>query len=225
MNYSSYNEYHRKNSRILREKPNYKIQETHSSITKSPSKDKRKFNEEYEGTANNSYPIQTNFFVNRPRIAPQPMFKTTVQKHGVIKYVLRSTERILSESQKHNLNLNKKRSERDLFFNKLISVSTKRSYKKIKQEYFISNEESDIFPRSEITYLQDSEVDIKPFIGDTLLQVNHFENKLIGKNKYQIISYAKKEEKFNILNQTQNQIIDDDVSETNVLVFKSKKKF
>lgn len=37
---------------------------------KSPSKEKRKFNDEYEGTANNTYPIQTNFFVNSPRIAP-----------------------------------------------------------------------------------------------------------------------------------------------------------
>ncbi|CAK72043.1 unnamed protein product (macronuclear) [Paramecium tetraurelia] len=225
MNTSSQNEYYRGNSRIQREKPIQKVLETHLSYTKSPSKEKRKFNDEYEGTANSSYQIQPNLFVNRPRIAPSPMFKTTVQKHGVIKYVLKSTERIHSESQKHSQTLNKQRSERDIFCNKMISVSTKRSYKKIKQEYFISNEESDIFPRAEITYLQNSEVDVKPLISEALHQINHFENKLIGKNKYQIISYAKKEEKLNTLNQTQNEIFDDDMSETNVLVFKSKKKF
>ncbi|CAD8078684.1 unnamed protein product [Paramecium sonneborni] len=225
MNYSSQNKYDRTDSKTLRYTTNQKKLETQTSFNKSPQKEKRKFNDEYEGTINSNYQTRYNFFVHRARIPPQPMFKTTVQKYGVIKHVLRSTERIHSESQKHHQNLTKQRSERDLFVNKLISASTKRTYKKIKQEYLISNEKSDLISRGEITYLQNSEIDSKPFLGDNLLQISHFENKLIGKNKYQIISYAKKEERKNILNQTENDIIDDDASETNFLVFKSKKKF
>ncbi|CAD8171853.1 unnamed protein product [Paramecium pentaurelia] len=226
MNYSSQNEYYSRDSKILRQSSlNQKKIETQISFTKSPLKDKRKFNDEYEGAINNSYQIQQNNFINRARLAPQPMFKTTVQKHGVIKHVLRSTERIHSESQKHHQNLTKKRSERNIFYNKLISVSTNRSYKKIKQEYFKTNDKIDFISRAEISYLQNSEINVKPLLGDTSIQINRYENKLIGKNKYQIISYAKKEEKQNILNQTENSMIDDDISETNILVFKSKKKF
>ncbi|CAD8168951.1 unnamed protein product [Paramecium octaurelia] len=220
MNYSSQNEYYIRDSKITSEGLNQKKLKSQLSLAKSPLKDKRKFINESEGAIKNSYQIQLNNFVNQARVAPQPMFKTTVQKHGVIKHV----ERIHSETQKYHQNLSNKRSERNIFYNKLISASTKRSYQKIKQNYCKTNDKTNCISRAEITYLQNSYIDAKPTVADTSLQINHHQNILIRKNKYQIISYAKKEEKYNILNQTENQMNDDDRSEKHVLPFKSKRK-
>ncbi|CAD8081281.1 unnamed protein product [Paramecium sonneborni] len=201
---------------------NRKIQ-NYSLTNRSQQKDKKVI---YEIEGNSKIDRQTyNHFLNYKNRRPtRNLQKNTLFQHGILKQSSKPLERLHSQSYRQNQSQNKNQSQRDILLNTKFFLSPRHLHKKIKQETFhqnILNEKPiDIPTKEKILYLQNSQTDIMPLLNHNICQ-----NPKLGiKNKYKIISYAKKDDPQFIQYKKDNENIDDDNSEWNLVLFRSKKE-
>ncbi|CAD8060889.1 unnamed protein product [Paramecium primaurelia] len=199
-----------------------KIQ-NHSLTNRSQQKEKKVICE-IEGNSKidrQTYKHFINFKNRRPTLNIQ---KNVLFQPGILKQLSNPLEQLQQQTYRQNQTQNKNHSQRDILLNTNFFVSPWHLHKKMKQEkhhQYQQNEiPTDLPSKEKILYLQTSQNDFMDLINHNISN-----NKNQGiKSKYKVISYAKKDNPQQISLKRDNENIDDDNSECNVVLFRSKKE-
>ncbi|CAD8173351.1 unnamed protein product [Paramecium octaurelia] len=201
---------------------NRKIQ-NFSLTNRSQQKDQQLIYE-IEGNSKINRSTYNHFLNYKSRRPTRHLQKNGLFQHGILKQQQKPLERLHSQSYRQTQSQNKNRSQRDIFLNTKFFLSPRHLHKKIKQETFHQNQQIekqiDLPPKEKIPYLQISQTDIMPLVNHNIC----YNTKVGMKNKYKIISYAKKDDPQLISSNRDNENIDDDNSEFHLVLFRSKKE-